>query len=68
MNRSPLFHKETPKISQQDFIRNIWCRYYSKCLDEAAMGDVLMDCSQCGNLTVDFRSEWHNRYLDYCLE
>jgi hypothetical protein len=65
MTRYPIFHCRKDKLQQQDFIKNIWCSFYEECLDEAAISDTFMDCSQCDNIANDQKEEWKVRYL-YC--
>jgi hypothetical protein len=65
MKRYPVFHQRKEKMQQKDFIKNLWCRFYEECLNEAAISDTFLDCSQCDNLANNQIEEWKTRYL-YC--
>jgi nucleoid DNA-binding protein len=58
VNKFPVFHRETNKLHQPDFEKNIWCPFYEDCLEEAARLNLLMDCSQCENAKVNYKEHW----------
>lgn len=61
MKKSPLFHKGSAKIRQQDFLKNIWCPFYDICIEEAAKSNTLLDCGECENLKTDFKKNLQDR-------
>ena len=59
MNRSPLFPNIDKHGIPADFLRNYWCPHYNICLEEAAVRNLYLDCSDC------YHKE--ERAFDLCL-
>ena len=57
MNRSPIFHRnsQTNEFILLQYVRNHWCPFYDRCLNDAAIRDEMFDCSGCKYKTVDTR-------------
>ncbi len=47
MEPSPLYHRQSKKLSAIDLFRNFRCPCYDACLEKAAYEDLFLDCKAC---------------------